>query len=57
MKETLYCPGILGQASYRSEQVSILFRCNHFLLSYCYFLSKNSSEMHSQRPNTKETFH
>ncbi len=54
MKETLHCPGILGQASYRysSEQLLKFFpRCINFLLLWL-FLSKNSSKVHSQRPKT-----
>ncbi len=55
-KETLHCPGILGQVSY-----SIVFRTslNNFfsnaIIFYsvmAIFLSKNSSKMHSHRPNT-----
>ncbi len=61
MKETLHYPGILGKASYigsLQNKFNFFFQCGHFLLSYDHFLSKNSSKMHSQRPNTmEETLH
>ena len=61
MKETLHCPGILGNTSLTGSRQNKLtfFRCIKFLLSYNrFFEKKNSSKMYSQRPNTmKETLH